>query len=123
MTHEQTPNPAVIDHQVIQSLRELSVAMESALLHDLIELYHAEGQQYVSRMLLGVETGDLHQIKTASHSLKSASANLGAFEVANVCQKLEAYPAETVTDPIIAMVRQIHSHYEQASQCLGQISR
>lgn len=59
------------------------------LLTKIIDLYIKDSQELVDKILAAVETGDLPSLQTIAHSLKSRSAALGAWQVADICKQLE----------------------------------
>lgn len=109
-----------LDLSVIQMLQELSMDTNSCLLNELIELYRTDSQKYLSLILTAIESDDLCVARTACHALKSASANVGAFHVASLCQRLEATTCDCVTDEIIELTKAIKCEFDLACVALQQ---
>src|SRR6185295_11603483 len=72
-----TPEP--IDPGVIEGLRELGGAEDPGLLVELIDLYLADAPLRMAEIEQSLASGDWKLLERAAHTLKSASANIGAL--------------------------------------------
>ena len=79
----------VVDASVIQGLRELGGAEDPGLLVELIDLYLADAPQRMAEIEKSLASGDWKLLERAAHTLKSASANIGALGLSALCQQLE----------------------------------
>jgi HPt (histidine-containing phosphotransfer) domain-containing protein len=86
-THGTTQE--VLDASVIQSLRELGGEDDPGLLVELIDLYLADAPQRMCEIENALATGDWKLLGRAAHTLKSASANIGALSLSALCRELE----------------------------------
>src|SRR5689334_17807101 len=82
-----TPEP--IDPTVIEGLRELGGAEDPGLLVELIDLYLADAPQRMTEIEQSLTSGDWTLLERAAHTLKSASANIGALGLSELCKQLE----------------------------------
>jgi HPt (histidine-containing phosphotransfer) domain-containing protein len=73
----------------IQSIRELG-GEGSDLLEQIVRLYFDTTPALMVRLKSALAASDLEEIRSAAHSLKSSSANLGARNLAQMCAALEA---------------------------------
>ena len=80
----------LIDARVIQGLRELGGDEDPGLLVELIDLYLADAPQRMGEIRQALTSGDWKLLERAAHTLKSASANIGALELSSICKELEA---------------------------------
>jgi HPt (histidine-containing phosphotransfer) domain-containing protein len=80
----------VLDASVIQSLRELGGEEDPGLLLELIDLYLCDAPQRMGEIEQGLAQGDWKLLERAAHTLKSASANIGALGLSAICKELEA---------------------------------
>ena len=78
-----------IDPGVIQGLRELGGAEDPGLLVELIDLYLSDAPQRMSEIEDALASGNWALLERAAHTLKSASANIGALGLSEVCKELE----------------------------------
>ncbi len=79
----------LIDQSVIEGLRELGGAEDPGLLVELIDLYLADAPQRMAEIEQSLARGDWELIERAAHTLKSASANIGALGLSAICLELE----------------------------------
>ncbi len=77
---------AVIDDSALESILVLN---KPELLDKVIGIYLDTTPELVAEIHAGRVDGDLERVRQAAHSLKSASANLGAQQVADLCRSLE----------------------------------
>src|SRR5690349_17534232 len=82
-----TPEP--IDPGVIEGLRELGGAEDPGLLVELIDLYLSDAPQRMAEIERSLASGDWKLLERAAHTLKSASANIGALGLSEICKELE----------------------------------
>lgn len=78
-----------IDPRAWESILSLQRPGSPDLLAKIIDLYLKDSEQLVDKIVTAVESGDLPSLKDAAHSLKSRSATLGAWQVAEICGQLE----------------------------------
>ncbi len=91
-----TPDPVTtgtvsnrIDAGCLAAVRSLQRPGKPDILKKVIGLYFDDALLQIETMRSGYAAGDVTAIKSASHRLKSGSANLGAFWVAENCKELE----------------------------------
>lgn len=91
-TPDTDPRPQtadILDSAVLDGLRELAGADEPELLAELIDIYLEDAPQRLAEMARGVQLGDWKLLERAAHTLKSASANIGALQLSGICKELE----------------------------------
>jgi len=79
----------VLDASVIQGLRELGGEQDPGLLLELIDLYLSDAPQRMAEIEQSLASGNWKLLERAAHTLKSASANIGALGLSALCQQLE----------------------------------
>ena len=79
----------VLDHAVIESLRELQQAGEPDLLTELVELFLEDTPIRLTALREATAQGDGFSVAKIAHALKGSSANMGARKVVNLCAGLE----------------------------------
>ena len=80
---------AGIDTRYLDVIRSLQRPGKPDLLEKVIGQYFEDAALQVELMRNGYSAGDTAAVKSASHRLKSSSANLGALRLAELCQELE----------------------------------
>jgi signal transduction histidine kinase/CheY-like chemotaxis protein/HPt (histidine-containing phosphotransfer) domain-containing protein len=103
--------PDPLDEQVLTSLGRLQREGRPDIVQQLIELFFRDAAGLLMDLDNGAATGDAALLYSASHALKSASANLGAVVLSTHCKELEALSQSgTVTD-VAGLVKMIREDY------------
>ena len=79
-----------IDQRVLEKIRTLERNGAPNLLARLIGLYLRDAPQLIGQMKQAVADQEYQTLLTAAHTLKSSSANLGAWSLHGQCKELEA---------------------------------
>ena len=85
----RAPDGGVIDDTTLDELRALDRDGSDDSLRHVLTLYLDKSPQLMTRLAEAVETGDAETMGQVAHSLKSASANVGATELSGLCESLE----------------------------------
>ena len=80
---------AVLDQDVLANLRDLPGDGNDTLLGELIDLFAKDAPRRMVQLRLALEQGDARRVMQIAHSLKGSSANLGARDMAGICNQLE----------------------------------
>ena len=75
-------------HIDTEQLAELKEVLEDEF-SVLIDTYLTDAKLRLTLIKNGIATQDYEAVRLAAHSLKGASANLGALVLAQICEKLE----------------------------------
>jgi HPt (histidine-containing phosphotransfer) domain-containing protein len=86
---DTTADDVVLDATVIARYR----ARRASLADSLISAFLAEAPRYFQSMREAMAKGDLPEVKSNAHGLKSCSVNLGALRLVKVAQQTEAAAA------------------------------
>ncbi len=81
--------PDLIDHRAFENIRMIQREDGTDLLARMISTYLAESLKHVDNMRKALRMLDETQFKRAAHTLKTSSATLGAFRLAEICRELE----------------------------------
>jgi len=119
------PNPdhdvdALIDDTVIQGLIELGGG-DTALLCELIDLFLTDGSERVDAIDHGRKSSDLTVIAKSAHSLKSASANMGATEFSGLCKRVESTARDGDEQLALELARQLRSQFAGVQAALREL--
>ena len=81
---------APVDPHAWDSITSLQRPGQPDLLAKVMGLYLKDSQEVVDKIVAAVQAGNSSALRDAAHSLKSRSATLGAWRVAELCKQLEA---------------------------------
>ncbi len=82
-------NMTVIDYSVLTSLKSLASTNGDEILVRIIKLYMENSDKLLHTMEDAFSNGDLNSIRISSHTLKSSSQQVGAYELAELCRSVE----------------------------------
>ena len=97
-------------------------ARASDVLAQIVDNYIEQAPQLLQAMRNAVAKGDAVALHRAAHGLRSASANLGATALSQLCKKLEGMGKAGITAEALADVLQAEEAYETVKAAL-QIER
>ena len=80
---------AILDQGTLDNLRALERPGVPSLLGRVIDRYLADAPHLIEQMRLAREKADVAALARAAHTLKSASASVGANGVADICKAVE----------------------------------
>ncbi len=80
----------VIDPAVLAGLRGLQQPGTPDLLSQLVELFLDDAAPRLATLAQTLAQGDARALERQAHSLKGSSVNLGARQMARLCEQLEA---------------------------------
>jgi CheY-like chemotaxis protein len=88
---------AVLDRAALAAIRALERPGSGGLLRRVIDRYSEDAPRLVAAMRAAAASSDAHGLQLAAHTLKSASANVGAVSLAGLCKSLELSGRSGVT--------------------------
>jgi CheY-like chemotaxis protein len=109
---------ARLDAKVFEGLRALREPGEPDPLAELIDLYLADAPGRIAALAAAVEKLDLESLRTAAHSLKGSSSNLGARKLARLASRLEQAVRTGGLEGAQGLVAQIREEYEAVRNLL-----
>jgi two-component system, sensor histidine kinase and response regulator len=80
----------LIDADTVTQLKQLKSEKRPNFFGNLVERYAADAHGYVSAVKQALEGADGRELKEQAHALKSSSRSIGARQVSDLCEKLEA---------------------------------
>jgi CheY-like chemotaxis protein/HPt (histidine-containing phosphotransfer) domain-containing protein len=112
------PGEPHVDPKVIESMLVLGGGGRD-LLCRLIDLFLQDAPQRVLAIQEALERGDAQAVARAAHAFKSASANLGASALAQLCSRLEMDCREGSLTAAEGLVAEIEAEYAYVSADLA----
>ncbi len=104
-----------LDGELLTSLR----IARPGLLERLIRTYLDHSTETVRTLRGALEADDMIALTMAAHSLKSASANVGAKALATACGALERTANEKKTEDLRRLVTEVEQRFEEACHDLN----
>jgi len=108
------PEAEAIDMQALAGLRALEAQGATGLVARAVNLYVKDAANHVQAIHDAVARGDAGVVREHAHSLKSASANLGAMTVAALCKDLERMGAVKSLESAGEAARGLAAEFERA---------
>ena len=82
------PAPEVLDDEVLSGLQELESLSGRDLMVPIVQMFIRDSVQGLARVSRGI-ADDIGGLRQALHKLKGSAANIGAFQVADLCLEVE----------------------------------
>jgi two-component system, sensor histidine kinase and response regulator len=111
------PDADLLDHEILQSVRDLGTPGESDPLPELIELFMQDTPIRIGKLLDAFKAGDVVEVERAAHSLKGSSNNLGAKCLAAACLEV-MNTAKAGKLPDSSLIAGILSEFERLKPAL-----
>ena len=124
---KQTENAELTDNakQVTELKEEIKNTLfalvgedEPELMAELIQIYSNEGVELMNSLREAIAAGDANKLNQAAHSLKSSSGNLGATQLASLCQTLEQQGKDNDLTNSAATFVQVEAEYQRVMMAL-----
>ena len=108
----------ILDHSIIDGLRELREPGQPDPLAELIELFFKDARPRLETMGQAVTAGDWAKLSAAAHTLKGSASNLGAHQLAAGCAALEKQAKAGQGDDATKTLLEVKSAFETVEQVL-----
>ena len=105
-----------IDRSVLESLCEMAGSEASLLLEEMINSYLEDTEIRLQAIAEAIKQADAETIHQAAHSMKSSSANLGAGNLANLCEELEQLGRNKTIERTQDLLSEAESEYKLVQQ-------
>ncbi len=110
----------VIDPRAVKTLLE-TTGGDAAFLDELIDVYFENSAKLLDTMNAAESAHSADEIRRAAHSLKSNSANFGAYLLAEMCKELEDLSHEGNLSDASARIARIQAEYVRVKQALERL--
>jgi signal transduction histidine kinase/CheY-like chemotaxis protein len=107
-----------IDDSALESLSALPHAGDHDLVNQVIQTYINTSMDLMTRLGEAIDRSDSEYIRTAAHSLKSSSANVGATKLAELCASMETSTRRSDRATAVTLQRQIREEYPRVIKTL-----
>jgi two-component system sensor histidine kinase/response regulator len=108
---QNNPEPVETDDCVDGAALDKIAALSPTVLGKVIDLYLGSSPKLLDSMRTAAGSRNTESIRVAAHTMKSASANLGAFALADLCKELEMKGRNGAIDGILPFVAEVEEEY------------
>ncbi len=108
----------VLDASRISTLRDLDSG-DGELLRLLVEEYANDARAQLDTLHAALAEGDPHTVERAAHTVKGASANIGATSLAELCRELEALGRAAALGSARELLDRIETEFDNVRHALG----
>lgn len=111
----------VIDKKAIEVLQQLAGAGNKNLIRDLVNLFKQETAPALKDIRASIESGDFVSAAKTAHHLKSSCANLGAYKMQELTEKIEKSKLTANKEQMLEFVYALEQEFEIASSELQKL--
>ncbi|MFZ2650745.1 MAG: response regulator [Burkholderiaceae bacterium] len=114
------PNPraAALDQKALDNIRALDDEGSASVLEEVIGIYLDEAGQHLARLRVALESKDAIELNRIAHAFKSASQNVGATQLGELCRQLERQGQASEFSGAVDLVRAIEKQFEMIRPAL-----
>ena len=109
---------AVLDPDVIATLKELGGAEEPELFMELVDLFIEDTCEQLQRASDALTRGDTEEMRRRAHTLKSSCANVGAVHMARTCFQIEQFALAQELNEIRELLTNVLSEFDEVKAAL-----
>ncbi len=120
--NQHAPAAPVIDHKVLDQLREMLEEDAPGVVEELIEIFLDDTPRLLAKLRQAMASEDTKGVALAAHTLKSSSAHLGAMTLSALCEELEATGQAGSMEGVAEKVAQVEAEYERVKTALEVIA-
>ncbi len=113
------PQPEVLDHSVINGLKELREPGQPDPLRELVELFFRDATRRIEQMDAAAQAGEPAPLGAAAHTLKGSAGNLGARRLSALCSTLEKQAKAGETTEAIETLAAVKAEFENVREVLN----
>jgi len=115
------PAPATLDPRGLDAIRTLDPERHCRLVEEAVTIYLDDAPVRMEQMAAGLHSGDAEALRRAAHTLKSASANMGAERLAAQCNELESGARDGDLHVCASLLAAAQQEYGRVAAALRQV--
>lgn len=109
----------ILDPLAIENLRALGDEMDDdTFLKEVIDIYLNDTPNRLAEIDACLLSGDITTLNRAAHSIKGASANLGAKKVIEVARRIEE-KSKTSIDDLASEIAELKANFDEVKAALS----
>ena len=113
-----TGTDSPIDLEALEALRKLQKPGSPSILEQVIDLYLSNAPELRERMAAGLDSQNADEVRSAAHTLKASSANIGAHALSDLCKRVEDLARADNLGEIPPMTGPLFAEYERVIDAL-----
>lgn len=106
-----------MSHLNMDEISELKDIMEDAF-PDLVEAFILDSEEKLTELKAAVTDGDVTRVGELGHSLKGASSNICAGQLADIYKQIEAAGRNSSLDGVDVMINSAMSEFQEVKSAL-----
>jgi len=110
----------LLDVNTINGIRALQSPQSPNILEQLFDIYRSTTTELLQKLDRSIQDGSCDEIREFAHSLKSASGNIGARKIFELCAKLEDMGRDKEIDDASEILEEIRYLYPNVCELLEQ---
>jgi CheY-like chemotaxis protein/HPt (histidine-containing phosphotransfer) domain-containing protein len=123
ISNEELSNASVVaartlDSGALDQIRSLQRPGQPSILAKVVGAFDQSVPELLTALDESIARGDADAVRKQAHTIKSASANLGAMELSQNCRELEHRASQGTLDGIASLLSRIRDDYGAASSSL-----
>ncbi|TFW27399.1 response regulator, partial [Massilia horti] len=111
----------VINHVALENIRALSRERGDALVQQVIAAYVDDTPQQLRSLREAIAGDDSGSVRKVAHTLKSASANVGAQKLAQLCKEMEHLGRADTTEGANVILTDMEQEFQAVRHSLSEI--
>lgn len=119
VAEERGAVPPVLSREALAKVQQIDVPGEPGFFKELCRIFGVDARARLSRIEDALEREDAAALQSEAHVLRSASATLGATEMADLCGRIEVGAREGRVAEVGAWVRALSSQIEVVERALA----
>ncbi|MGG6297318.1 response regulator [Leptolyngbya sp. AN02str] len=117
-TQQFSPNPSIIDLNVLATFKEDLGDEAETIFVEMVVCYLEETPTLIREVEKALHSKNAEAMTRLTHTLKSSSTVVGAVQLANLCKQIERYVKDMFTAEGVARIEQLVTYYQSVAQAL-----
>jgi CheY-like chemotaxis protein len=117
---KRAPDQSFVDDKALEQIRALDQDGSAGILGRVLQIYLSDSPKLLERVNDAIQSRDPEELRNSAHSLKSSSAQVGAFRLSELCKQLEAIGREDDTAGAEAILLLAQKEYTGVQDALQQ---
>ncbi|MCB1934806.1 MAG: Hpt domain-containing protein [Nitrosomonas sp.] len=109
----ESNDQTVLNSDALGQIREINPEMGDVLVNQILQTYLDSSADLVKKIEAAINDEDAKSLQIAAHSLKSASASIGADSLSALCKVLEMSGNSGDLSQVRAVQNDANQHYQQ----------
>lgn len=110
---EQKP---LIDWNIVNGLLELGEEEEKSFLKEILDVYKGQYPELLDGIQKAYQQSQAKDMVLNAHSLKGASLNIGALQLAEICREIEMKGRNNDFSGVASLIEKVENTYTQTME-------